>query len=72
MRVYTYLSLRWALYYAVLGYTLLIYAYNLAISFFNYYLMVNENKTPEISLTVLKTFKEFVYSFTKSIACDHE
>ena len=30
MRVYTYLSLRWALYYAVLGYTLLIYAYNLA------------------------------------------
>ena len=23
-------------------------------------------------LTVLKTFKEFVYSFTKLIACDHE
>ena len=30
MQVYTYLSLRWALYYAVLGYTLLIYVYNLA------------------------------------------
>ena len=25
-----------------------------------------------LSLTVLKTFKGFVYSFTKLIACDHE
>ena len=31
-----------------------------------------ENMTPEVSLTVLKTFKEFIYSFTKLIACDHE
>ena len=26
----------------------------------------------EVSLPVLKTFKGFVYSFTKLIACDHE
>ena len=31
-----------------------------------------ENMTPEISLTVLKTFKGFVYLFIKLIACDHE
>ena len=27
---------------------------------------------PEVSLTVLKTFKWFIYSLTKLIACDHE
>ena len=26
----------------------------------------------EVSLTVLKTFKGFVYPFTKLIACDYE
>ena len=28
--------------------------------------------TPEVSLTVLKTFKGFIYWFTKLIACDYE
>ena len=32
----------------------------------------SENMTPEASLTVLKTFKGFVYSFTELNACDHE
>ena len=31
-----------------------------------------ENMTPEVFLTVLKTFKWFVYSFTKLIAGDNE
>ena len=26
----------------------------------------------EVSLTILKTFKGFVYTFPKLIACDHE
>ena len=28
--------------------------------------------TSEVSLTVLKPFKWFIYSFKKLIACDHE
>ena len=28
--------------------------------------------TPEVSLTVLKAFKGFVYSLPKSIICDYE
>ena len=32
----------------------------------------NELIVSEVSLTVLKTFNGFVYSFTKFIACDHE
>ena len=31
-----------------------------------------ENMTPEVSLTVLKIFKGFIYLFTELIACDHE
>ena len=31
-----------------------------------------ETPIADVSLTVLKTFKGFVYSFTKLIACDHE
>ena len=34
--------------------------------------LIHENIIPEVSLTVLKTSKGFVYSFTKSIDCDHE
>ena len=31
-----------------------------------------ENMTPEVALTVLKTFKTIFYSFTKTIICDDE
>ena len=31
-----------------------------------------ENMTPEVSLTVLKTFEAIFYSFTKIIICDDE
>ena len=33
---------------------------------------VKHQSIAEVSLTVLKTFKGFVYSFTKLIACDYE
>ena len=32
----------------------------------------SENMIPEVSLTVLKTFEGFAYSFTKLIAFDHK